>query len=292
MLRSLWEKAEPWLTRAGHFDLLFVKTGIGGLIVTGISGLVIGALAWAHQAPLYQVVLAAMLAMGSALFIANQSLRLITAWRAPTAITRQQARRLDREDPHGVRIGGGTAVVITLLASSLIIVGGLDASNRYAQWQKDVEGTFLELLFTDFDVNFTMPKYPLTVNITAVNHGYLPVVGPVSDYSFEYPKQDLTPEQLDHSFRVLDAKIGNPVDNGEYMSANSDTWSTAMDERFTTEQWNNFLSDQLKIYLLVRFKYLVSGYVKITDSCVLYRQFDQPKPHPHLCGRHNKWQWQ
>jgi hypothetical protein len=83
MLRRFWKRIEPWLSRAGHVDLVFVQTGLGSLIVTGLSGVGTGILAWWHQAPAYQVILAAMFGMGAALFIANQSLRLIISWKAP-----------------------------------------------------------------------------------------------------------------------------------------------------------------------------------------------------------------
>ena len=66
---------------------------------TGTSGVVTGALAWWHQAPAYQVVLAGLIGMGTALFIANQGLRLVATWKLPGALTRQQARQLDRTDP-------------------------------------------------------------------------------------------------------------------------------------------------------------------------------------------------
>lgn len=142
MLRTLLEKAELWLTRVGHFDLLVIKTGLGGLIMTGASGVIIGALAWLHQAPLYQVILAGMIGMGAALFIANQSLRLVTSWKMPQSISRQQARRLDREDPDAIKLRGSTPVVITMLASAFIIVAGLYVRNTYSTWESDIEGTY------------------------------------------------------------------------------------------------------------------------------------------------------
>jgi hypothetical protein len=82
MLRRFWKRIEPWLSRAGHVDLVFVQTGLGSLIVTGLSGVGTGILAWWHQAPAYQVILAAMFGMGAALFIANQRGKLLFRFRA------------------------------------------------------------------------------------------------------------------------------------------------------------------------------------------------------------------
>src|SRR4051794_15072998 len=96
MFKKLHEKAEPWLT---FIDWIILKPGLGVWLMGGIPGIGIGVFAWIEQAPLYIIFLAAILAVGAALFVANQSVRLVGAWKVPSGISRQQARRMDREDP-------------------------------------------------------------------------------------------------------------------------------------------------------------------------------------------------
>jgi hypothetical protein len=239
---------------SGTFDLLVVKTGLINLILAGLSGLGIAILAWMNKAPLYQVIVAAMMAIGAVLFIVNQGLRLITASKLPSFLSRQQARRLDRQDPDGVRIGGNITLFITLLASALIIVGGLYATNTYSTWRNNIENTFLSIIPGQVTIDFNK-EWPLQVNYTVVNHGNLAVVSPTKGEAFEYfdtlrPTDTLPPADEDHYFRILDASITPPGENGIIIyPLASDMYATAEDSRFTKKQWDAFQAKKLKIYL-------------------------------------------
>jgi hypothetical protein len=146
MVRRVWEKIEPWLSRAGHFDLFIIKTGLGALIMTFLSGVGVAVAAWWSKAQLYQIILATMFGMAAMLLIANQSLKLITSWKLPSSVTRQRARQLDRKHPGGARLGGSTAIIITVLSAALIIVLGFYISSTYSAWKRDIDSTYLMVL--------------------------------------------------------------------------------------------------------------------------------------------------
>jgi hypothetical protein len=290
-IKRWWERLEPYLTAATHFDLLFVRTGLLGFISTGVVGIVAGTLAWLHAAPAYLVLLAGMIGMGAALFLANQSLQLITRLKAPASISRQQARRLDSKDPGGIRLGGNVATVITVLASALIIVGGLYATNAYSTWRSDIEGTYLSVAPGPVIVNLADKARPLEIRYTIINRGNLPALGSLHQEAFAYPSQQLSIAEEDNYFRILDASITAPINSGLNIFAHSnDISSSAEDHRFSKEQLDEFQANQLKIYLFIEYKYSISGYTRITESCWFYQQTDYPSVH--LCYGHRGSRWE
>jgi hypothetical protein len=284
------EQIERWLTWAGHFKLLFVKTGLGGLILTGLAGIWIGALAWWHQAPAYQVVLAFMFGMGAALFLANQSLKLITAWKIPASITRQQARRLDRVNPGGIRLGGNTALVITLLACALIIVGGLDITHRYDTWRSDIEQTYLLVIPRSVTAKSDRNP-PFAVDLYNKAVGPIKLSSTLHDHDFQYPPKILSKEDEDYYSRRLHAGLTDPVerDSVVFPHAPAGFYNYRRPE-VTKEQWNDFLNEKIIIYAFVEWKYLAGGYVKITEACMFYQKTDFPSAHQ--CIGHNNWRWE
>ena len=209
MFRRIWHKFEPWLTRASHFDLLVVKTGLGALFLSGLSGLFTGILAWWHQTPVYQVVLAAMIGMGAVLFIANQGIRLVTASKLPASISRQQARRLDK-----INLGGidqaAMCLVITMLSSALIIVAGIAITNWYFSWRSDIENTYLELVPRNITMNVSNSNHPFMVTLLGINPGNLIIAGTAMTYKFEYPERELNAGDENLQFKSMDAMLPDP----------------------------------------------------------------------------------
>jgi hypothetical protein len=290
MLRRFWKRIEPWLSRAGHVDLVFVQTGLGSLIVTGLSGVGTGILAWWHQAPAYQVILAAMFGMGAALFIANQSLRLIISWKAPVSVSRQQARCMDRANPQGITLGGRTAIIVTILASAVIITGGIAATNWYSSWKRDLDGTFLFIVSGQFRLRFDDRTFPFGVNVTIANPGNLPAEGAVFHHAFEYPEKELTHEEENTYFRGVDAVTPDPKIGGYAIYPHSsNNFVTLEDKRMTKEQWDEFMAGKFKMYVFLEYRYIVDGYIKITEFCEFYQKVDFPSARN--CSGLNRWRW-
>jgi hypothetical protein len=293
MLRRLkrwWKQFESWLTRAAHFDLLFVRTGLLGLIFTGASGIVTATLAWLHAAPAYQVVLGGMFGMGAALFIANQSLKLITAWKAPASISRQQARQLDRRDPRGIRLGGSTAIIITLLASAIIIVGGLYASGHYSTWRDNVGNTYIYPVFSGIYRYDAQTQFG--VNITEVNMGNLPIDNINSNYQFKYPVRttEVSEEEEDAVMRSVVAGLPTTMKPSATLYPHtSGQWFTANDPNMTKELWDDVIAQKRIIYLFLASRYNVAGYNRITEVCYFIKADEMPNVR--LCGKHNLNYW-
>jgi hypothetical protein len=221
--------------------------------------------------------------------IANQSLRLIISWKALVSISRQQARRMDREHPEGITLGGRTAIIITILSAAVIITGGIAASNWYSSWKKDLDGTFLFVVPGQIKETFSKEN-PFGIDLFGADPGNLPAEGLRSHERFEYPNAELTAEEENRLFRSVDAETDDPLPGGSGLFPHdTNHFFTAEDKRMTKEQWDDFKAGKHKTYLLGEFKYLVGGYIKITEFCAFWQNTDFPSAHK--CRGHNNWHW-
>jgi hypothetical protein len=289
MAGRFWHRAERGLQWASHAHLLLGPTGLGSLIMTVISGIVVAFAAWWGKAPLYQTILAGMGAMAAALFIANQSLRLVATSKMPAAITRQQARRLDRDEPGGMRLGGATAIVITLLASALIIVAGLYGITTYTEWKRDLESTYVFAVPSRVIPWGTDQALKFGIDIQPINPGNLAITSNEYDYEYDYFNGEMTESEQDKRFRGLDARIGDPTDNGINIPPHSGKYyyKTFDDKNMTQERWDNFIKRKEYIYLFVVYRYLVSGYLKETQVCIFFAAADGLSVH--VCRNKTFW---
>ena len=289
--KGLWERIEPWLSVATHFHVLVVQTGFGALIVTGVVGLVFLVLAWLHRAPAYQIGLIVLGAVALFLLVANQSLRLVTTWKVPSSISRQQARRLDRTDPGGIRLGGSAAFVITMLASACIIVAGIYAESRYSQWQSDTNNTYLQIIPGNVKP-YVNDDNPFKVNVNVLNFGPIEITDAVHNQEFKNTPNILSEDEETAYMAGVVAELAyvkSKNETGISIGRHEIRWFTWIDDGINTKTWKEFEAGKMFIYYFVNYRYQVSGYDEFTEYCVFFQNTDFPSFHE--CHDHDKRQW-
>jgi hypothetical protein len=133
------------------------------------------------------------------------------------------------------------------------------------------------------------PRFAVDLHNT--NVGNINISSPAHDQNFEYPHGLLSKDDEDYHFRRLDAGLPDPTEGGSVIFPHARAgFVTVEDSKFTTEQWNDFLNDKIRIYIFVEYKYLVDGHIKITECCMFYQNSDFPTAH--MCIGHNNWRWQ
>ena len=134
-----------------------------------------------------------------------------------------------------------------------------------------MDGTFLFIVSGQFRLRFDDRTFPFGVNVTIANPGNLPAEGAVFHHAFEYPEKELTHEEENTYFRGVDAVTPDPKIGGYAIYPHSsNNFVTLEDKRMTKEQWDEFMAGKFKMYVFLEYRYIVDGYIKITEFCEFY----------------------
>ena len=276
MAKNRWARIERLLARAGHAKLLLGDTGIWAIVVTSVSGLVVGGLAKINSAPAYVVAIVALASIAMSLFSLYYLLQILRWWREPPIFAnRQQARQHNRRSAGTVSPHSGTnPLLVAIIAVGVASGIGIYAINYYTTWQRDVDKTYI---FPVFPATITVwadkKPQPFGVTLTGINVGNLPMISPYHNHRFEYPDRELTPEEEDRVMRGVDAALDVPPPSAGEMVPQAGVFFTFQDSRITKEQWDDFMAGKTKIYVFIEYKYSVSVYSKATEVCFFFAKF-------------------
>ena len=184
------------------------------------------------------------------------------------------------------------AIVIGVaLLGAFFGVLGMYVVYRYAEYRDAINNTRLDIAQV-VPIPPDAPRPPnaspgLFVNIFALTHRFYPTVGPRWGTKFEYPPAALSQQDEDKIMKIVDAGIAAPTRNGpeDYPGSGSGVWTSAYDQKFTTDEWKEVLSGQKYAYLFIQVNYFVQDKIRVTEHC-LY--FGQDFPSAHRCLGHNR----